>query len=281
MRTIVVGLLALAILFSVIYVKAVVEPAATRYQSTLPAAVGSLTAEATRLSQLSDKLLLEKDTPSSDERLRDIATLTAESNKLRAELKRFDATSEALPTHPFGFASADYRKSEAIKMQCDETVSQVTEVLDEYDRLLAFLKSYYPIRQSLSDKLANFNSLTDLNVLAYQDQEVTATALTLEQEADAFAKLPSPRGFEKFQSETVDIHRRAAVGFRALAEAISPPIEFSMDAAARQIEAVTADNERISAADFDKALTKSPVLSAVGDLPESTDRFQFPQSPRR
>jgi hypothetical protein len=270
-----VGVILAMTTFGIYYHVTILNPEASVYNSSLQAAASKLKSASAKLADVSEKLLLEAQQPTLEEKLAHIEALTTEVQQVRGELALFRKTSEDFRVYPYSFTSSHYQKSLTYKMQSAAIVDQMDEILDEYNQLLAFLPKYFTTRQHVSDALATFNSLVDLNELANQDAELKLIAMSIQQETAILAAAPYPRGFEAIIARSTEHHERIVEGFTALATSLSPPIDADIYAAAYQLEQLSIEDSSLSNAAFDQVLLQSPILKDISSLPEVMDRLTF------
>lgn len=269
-------LIALAVTsVAVFYHVAIFEVDGKSYIASMSKAAKDLNESCRRVADTSERLLLTEPSLALGDGAAGMQKITNEVRLLRVELEEFRQISDTLPSHPYAFTSASYSKSLSLKEQSKAAIDQVNEVLDEYEGLLAFLTSYYTIRQQLSDELLSFNALADLDALAGQGPTYELVADSLDIKTTELSRLTPPRGFEEITQRTIALHRAVADGFRDLASGLSPPIDAAIYSAATQLEGLTSRNDQLSGSELDSVLENSPIIKSVSDLRETTDRFRF------
>jgi len=226
------------------------------------------------LSQASERLLITSGPPlSSEETDTRISELRSKANDVRSELKRFDAVASSYQPSPY-LPVIDSQKAQTLHTRAVAASAQVREVLDDYDGLLTFLERYYKTNAQFSAQLARFNGLTDLNVLQGTTFTILSTSGDIESQIAELKTMSPPPNLEVVRAQAIATHEKAASGFRALANALSPPIDGLIYAAAGEIESATSENEATSAL-LDTKLQASPILKDVSELSEKISDFTF------
>jgi hypothetical protein len=243
-------------------------------QNLRPAAAKLLTI-CSSLSKTSDQILLEQDPPTSRaQTIEKFSKLRALSKDVQREHTHFESTAGNYKAGPYLPFITDAQRAAASHEHAIDTSAQIHELLGDYRALLDVLEKFYMNHADLTTELQKFNNISDLNTLQGSSERLRSTAATIDSQRIVLQQIAPPAGLEQVWAQSIAVHQEASAGFRALAQALSPPIDNLIYSSAKQIESATDDNDSVNIL-LSQKLQAIPTISDVTALPEKVTLLRF------
>jgi hypothetical protein len=194
---------------------------------------------------------------------------------VNADLARFSSTaSHNYHPGPYLPFIVDAQKATLAHDQAVDAAKQIDELMGDYRSLLDFLEGYFIAHADLANELQKFNSIHDLNTLQGSSETLRTVASLIDSHLITLRNMTPPAGLEHVLSQSIAAHEKAANGFRALASALSPPIDDLIYGAAGQIEAATSENEGANAL-LSQKMNSLSVINDLSELGEKVSNLKF------
>ena len=188
---------------------------------------------------------------------------------VKSQLADFKQTVNGRQSIPHTSLSAAYRNANITQGHAIDITDQSNDVLDQYQQLALFLKSYYKVDDQFTSITTRLNSVSNLDSLS--SGEVYGYGSQLASLANQVSKLKTPAGYSQLTVQAAPIYRQASQGANTLAYGLTIGNDYYKNSGIQLIEeASNAHDDKLTSLPTNQAQT-SYILTQVNDLPDKTD----------
>ncbi len=206
-----------------------------------------------------------------DTKQKNIASIRQQINSCRQQVASFESVTKSLPTMRFAGYTPTFKEAKVTQRQALDVVGQSNDVMNQYDRMAAFLSSYYTTVDTFlkyTEQLSTLNTgiVTAANAKVLEDQ-----ATELETMAKDMRTMDAPNEFSDTKTLTADMFDKAATGFKDVRYGYVNYADAYTTRGFNQVdEALKSYDSTIVNSPFDK-LTSSYIPKQVMQLPNKID----------
>jgi hypothetical protein len=189
----------------------------------------------------------------------------------RKALDTFNDRVSDLPRLPLVDWYGDYQRAVVKRTHAQRLVLQSHEVLDQYERILAFLSGYTPLQRNLDERFEVIGAVDDFDTMGGQGDVVSAMASAIRADADVLRNMAVPKEFAALHSEALKTFDQAAAAFDRLAFGLNIAVNSEIYDADAEITAAAIKNKTADKNMLVALVDSSSTFLRLIELPEKVD----------
>jgi hypothetical protein len=203
----------------------------------------------------------------------DLATIDSDIQDSQRQLAAFDKVANSLKRPPLTISVGTVHKAEVQQAQAHTIVAQSQDVLNQYQQLSDFLKTYYGYEKAFQSATASVDNVGDLSTLSSQTAQLSAQAEQLQEMSAVLASQPAPEGYRSLTTAAAPMYQQASQGFSELAAGLISGSDDQTNNGVALIEAAVNTHDS-SVAGLPPTLDNTAyVFQEVNELPDKIENL--------
>lgn len=244
---------------------------ASRYVNRVHQAANRLRTDYQRLEQSTEQTLINDPDISSDNLVEEVESLRNLLRENRINLAHFTTATKDYDRLPYTGFTNQAKEAVILQSKAAAFAEQSDEAFTQYGQLIDFIKRYGMTAKMIEEYTQEFNSTSDLNVLAGQHDQLYIIAAQIRTNAQQLDTAETPHEAMAFKSASVKSFQQLANGFETVALGLQIPADDIIYDGARKIEATDQEIAVTNQAIYEKDILSSRTIKSIQELREKLD----------
>jgi hypothetical protein len=247
--------------------------AASDYLSRLQASGNQLKASFKVIEKTNNLNVFNNPDTAAQTSTQNLATIDSDIQDCQQQLAAFNKVANSLKQPPLTLSVGNMHKAEVQQVNAHTIVAQSRDVLNQYQQLSDFLKTYYSYEETFKAYTGAIDGVSDLSTLSTQTAQLNAQAQQLQQISTALASQAAPEGYQQLTTAAAPMYQQASQGFSELASGLLNGSDDQTSAGIALIEAAVNTHDS-SVANLPTTLDNNAyVFQQVDELPDKIENL--------